>query len=97
MKRSKIVNTIIRRDFKEEDGNKYTYELFMHEDTKTASYKIPLYSISLHMTDSKGNETTAGVKDLFADIGKALEFYEKLVRNLATPIDLRYIIEDEIC
>ncbi len=97
MKNLKTSEKIIRRDIKEEDGNNYIYELIMSEDTKTASYKIPLYSIRLHMTDTEGNETSAGVHDIFSDMSKALSFYEKLVCNLATPIDLRYIVEDEIC
>ncbi len=97
MRKTKPEDTVIRRDHKEDGGNKYTYELLMREDTKTASYKIPLYSIRLNMTDADGNETSASVKDLFADIRKAISFYEKLVRHLATPIDLRYIVEDEIC
>ncbi len=89
--------TLIRTDYREDDGNKYTYKLLMRENTKTASFKIPLYSIKLNMTDSDGCETSAGVCDLFADLEKAVRFYERLVKHLATPIDLRYIVEDEIC
>ncbi len=97
MKKTKASDIIIRTDYKEDDGNKYTYTLIMREDTKTASYKIPLYSIKLNMEDADGNKTAAGVSDLFADADKAINFYEKLVLNLATPIDLRYIVEDEMC
>ena len=39
---------------------------------------------------------SSSVTHFFADAGKAILFYEKLVKNLATPIDLAYIIEDEI-
>ena len=48
------------------------------------------------MTDIDGKKTEATAKDLFADVGKALVFYDRMVQNLATPIDLPYIIEDEL-
>ena len=76
--------------------NQYTYQLIMREDTRIASYKIPLYSVKVTMTDSLGNSTSASIKDAFADAGKAICFYEKIAKGLATPIDLRYIMEDEI-
>lgn len=96
MRKQKTKDTVIRQDFREDAKNSYSYQLIMREDTRTASYKIPLYSIRVNMTDAAGESTSADVKDLFADAGKAINFYEKLVRYLATPIDLRYIVEDEI-
>ena len=96
MRKQRTSNTVIRQDLREDAENKYTYQLIMHEDVRTASYKIPLYSIRVNMTDADGEVTTADVNDLFADAGKAIKFYEKLVKHLATPIDLRYIVEDEI-
>lgn len=96
MRKQKMRDTIIRQDFREDSENSYSYQLIMREDTRTASYKIPLYSIRVNMTDSNGESSSADVKDLFADAGKAIKFYEKLVRYLATPIDLRYIVEDEM-
>ena len=68
----------------------------MCESVRTASYRIPLYSISVRMTDSRGNETSASSNDIFADAGKAIIFFDKLVTGLCTPIDLAYIVEDEI-
>ena len=96
MKKKKTIDTVIRQDFREDSENSYSYQLIMRENTHTASYRIPLYSIRVNMTDSDGEFTTADVKDVFADAGKAINFYEKLVRYLATPIDLKYIVEDEI-
>ena len=96
MKKQRTKDTVIRQDFREDSENSYSYQLIMREDTRTASYKIPLYSIRVNMTDAEGESTSADVKDFFADAGKAIKFYEKLVRYLATPIDLRYIVEDEM-
>ena len=79
-----------------EDGIGYKYELFMRESSMVASCGIPLYSISVEMTQGDGKVTKAHTKDLFSDIGKATEFFEKLVNNLATPIDLPYVVEDEL-
>ncbi len=95
--REKTTDTIIRTDTKRDsEDNSYRYELIMKESRGVASWRIPLYSIKVNMTDSAGNDTSADTKDIFADAGKAILFYEKLVRNLATPIDLAYILEDEI-
>ena len=51
---------------------------------------------ALPISDPEGDTTSAETRELFADIGKAVSFFDKLVRNLATPIDLAYIVEDEI-
>ncbi len=96
MRKQKFKDTVIRQDHKDDGENKYTYQLIMREGARLASYKIPLYSVKVVMTDGTGDSTSASVKDVFADAGKAISFYEKIVRGLATPIDLRYIIEDEI-
>ena len=48
------------------------------------------------MTKHTGEKTEAVAKDVFADIGKAVVFFDKIVQNKATPLNLYYIIEDEI-
>lgn len=96
MKKEKIHNTVIRQDFLDDGENEYTYELLMQEGQKTVNYKIPLYSIRVNMKDSSGVTTSASVKEIFADAGKAINFYEKIVHGLATPIDLVYVAEDEL-
>jgi hypothetical protein len=48
------------------------------------------------MTDAQGNTRRADARDVFSCREKAVAFFEKIVRNLATPIDLNYIIEDEM-
>ena len=92
----KTKDTEIRREVRESEGCVYTYRLVMRESTQTASYGIPLYSVVIEMTEDDGDESSASVDDVFADAGRAIVFFEKLVRNLATPIDLAYILEDDI-
>ena len=43
-----------------------------------------------------GEVTRSSVDDVFADVGKALSFYEYVSKNLATPIDLAYALEDKV-
>lgn len=95
-RKDKTINTTVRSETREKDGIGYEYELIMKESGRVASFKIPLYSVSVKMTNENGEVTEADTDDVFADPGKALVFYEKLVNNLATPIDLAYIIEDEL-
>ena len=87
---------VIRTREIEADGAKYLYELIMKKSKRVASYRLPLYSISVRMTDRDGNETDARITDVFSDIGKAMVFFQKIVDNLVTPIDLPYIFEDQI-
>ena len=42
-----------------------------------------------------GKRWNAKTRELFSEGNKAKAFFDKLVRNLATPIDLAYIVEDE--
>jgi len=93
--KEKIKSTVIRCDTRREEGYIYRYELTMKEGRSTASYGLSLYSIRVTMTDIEGKSTDGEVEDVFSDVGKAIVFYEKLVKNLATPIDLAYIAEDE--
>ena len=96
MGKTVIRDTVVKREIKEADGALYRYSLIMSESNKVASYKLPLYSIEIEMTDEDGNKTHARTRELFADVGKALSFFKKLADNLATPLNLPYIIEDEM-
>jgi len=95
---SKIIEkeTVIRHETRNIDGIMYSYSLVMNESNKVASYKLPLYSVHIEMTDNDGNTTKAETSDIFADVGKAIVFFKKMVENLATPLNLPYIIEDEM-
>ena len=87
---------VIRTEVREDDGYQYNYQLMMRKSNSVASWRMPLYSIRVNMTDTFGNEGTADLTDVFSDADKALCFFEKIVKNLATPIDLDYILEDEL-
>ena len=91
-----LVNKVITREERQEAGFFYTYELILGEGKRTADWKLPLYSIRISMTDRQGNTSRREAKDIFTDRDRAVEFFERLVRNLATPIDLGYVIEDEV-
>ena len=97
MKSSTVKNeTLIRREVRSDGGYLYSYELTASENRRTASYKIILYGIRVSMTDKEGRTTQSELKEAFADSGRAILFFEKLVKNLCTPIDLTYIHEDEL-
>ena len=93
--KTKTNEVIIRKDTREEEGYKYSYSLIMHESRATASFGIPLYSIKAELTTPDGEESAMEIGDVFADAGRAIVFYEKALKNLATPIDLTYMLEDE--
>lgn len=95
-RKERTTDTVIRTDTRESDGYRYRYELIMKQGDGVATWRIPLYSIKVHLTHPDGTCTSRDVRDVFADAGKALLFYEKVLRNLATPIDLIYALEDEI-
>ena len=95
-KTSTVKKTVIRSAELECDGSVYNYSLIKKESKRIARYIVPLYSIEVKMIDSEGKSTRGYASDLFADLGKALVFYEKLVRNVATPIDLGYVVEDDM-
>ena len=92
----KIFNNVILKEEKADGGYSYTYELILREGAKTADFGLSLYSIRISMTDTNGNHSHREATDVFSDRSKAIEFFERLVRNLATPIDLGYVVEDEV-
>ena len=95
MKQAKSVcNTVIRREEREAEGFTYLYEIVMQRSEGVASFRIPLYSIRVSLTRPDGEISTAEIKEAFADLGRAIEFYDRMVKNLATPIDLMYVHED---
>ena len=92
----KTIDTAIRTERREMNGDIYSYELHKKEGAHTECYGLPLYTINVEMRARDGAVTRAEARDRFLDPGHAICFFEKLVRNLATPIDLPYIIEDEL-
>ena len=96
MSKNKCEYSLIRREERKDEENSYLYELMMRLGDTVASFRMPLYSIRVNMTDRCGNVGSADVCDAFTDEDKAICFFDKLVRNLTTPIDLSYIFEDEM-
>ena len=96
MSKTVTKDTVIKKEVRKDEGSTYSYTLIMTESNKVASYKIPLYSIEIEMTDPDGKITSARTKEIFADVGKAISFFRKLSENLATPLNLMYILEDEM-
>ena len=96
MRKEKTVATKIRSEEILKDGIIYKYDLIMRESARVASFKLPLYSISVEMQKEGEQISFAETRELFADVGKAIAFYERMVKYLATPIDLPYIVEDEL-
>ena len=93
---NKKCSITVRTENREENGADYEYKLTVEKSERFAGYALPLYSIFVQMKDKDGTITNAEAKELFADVNKAHTFFDMLVENLATPIDLPYIIEDEL-
>lgn len=86
---------VIRREVVKEDNALHEYTLTEKESTHVASFHLPLYSIKVEMVLG-GEKTEAQLSDCFANKMKAEKFFDKLVRNLATPYDLIYVFEDSV-
>ncbi len=97
MKKTKAIKErVVKQNRVEAEGGKYEYTLLMRESSRVASFRIPLYSIRITLTDCDGSVTESELNDVFCDVGKALVFYDRLVDNLATPLNLHYLLEDEM-
>ena len=95
MRKNDTKREIIKDVTKIENGIIYRYILSVRKSKKVASFLIPLYSVEVIMTKD-GAVTRSSVDDVFSDVGKALSFFEQISKNLATPIDLPYVLEDKI-
>lgn len=91
-----LLERIVKKEERSDDGFLYTYELILREGMRTADWRLPLYSVKVSMTDPTGHKSQREATDVFTNEGRAVDFFEKLVRNLATPIDLGYVVEDEV-
>ncbi len=95
MKKRNCKSKIIKEITKFDNGIIYRYILSETKSEQVASFNLPLYSIEIIMIRD-GETTKNSADEIFADVGKAISFFEKLANNLATPIDLPYLIEDRI-
>lgn len=94
--KQKLFNNVVKKEERSEGGYSYTYELIVNEGSQTANFGLSLYSVRISMTDTNGRRSQREANDIFADFEKAIDFFDRLVRNLATPIDLGYVVEDEV-
>ena len=72
------------------------YKIHMTPGRMIANYNLELYSISITLTDENGKESFSEVREIFASYRSAERFLRMLSENLATPIELIYIVEDEL-
>lgn len=86
---------ILRKDERFDGDDRYAYLLLRRESDFVASFGITLYSVRVELVRN-GTSSAAEIKDVFASLDKANRFVDKLARNLATPIDLPYVLEDEM-
>ena len=75
------------------EGIRYKYELRSFEGKNVASFGITLYEIFVE-TYNSGKRSYYRTGGLFSDKEKALRFFDLLIRNLVTPHNLPYLIED---
>ena len=88
MRNFQVIEDKIREDTIEKCGNVYKYSL-----TDRSDFKSRLYKFEIEMNMAKRTSLASSTVSLTHE--KAIVLYEKLVKNLATPIDLAFIIEDE--
>ncbi len=91
-----LLRSVIRNEERKTEDAIYEYTLTVSESKRVSTFRLPLYSIRIKMIKSDGSITEATSGEAFADFGKAVVFFERLVENLATPLNLPYIIEDEV-
>lgn len=77
-------------------GNELTYIMSKNISSSIASFRIPLYSVKIEMKDSEGNFSYYELNNVFANEVKVRCFFDKLVSNLATPMNLPFVFDDEL-
>ena len=86
----------VRCERRQSEGNEYEYTLTVRESNMTASFRLPLYSVQVAMTTEDGTRREARLTDAFLSQKMAFAFFNRIVENLATPIDLPFVYEDEM-
>ena len=80
----------IRETIVASNGYIYKYTLSVGND------KNSMYSLKVVMRGEGGDVHSSTASVVLSDGGRAIAFYNKLVKNLATPANLQYCIEDEL-
>lgn len=73
-KQGKMKKTSIKTTEVTSNGYTYKYSINQTESSRVASYRMPLYSISVKLTNGK-EVTEAETKEIFSDLGKAFSFF----------------------
>ena len=85
---------ILKEEERRLEGCTLKYRLSCETSRKVSSFGLRLYSIRIELSDGE-SVTSSDAKEIFSDGGKAVCFFNKLVNELATPLDLAYILEDD--
>ena len=96
MNRTEERRSCVRCEHRNADGIEYEYILSVRESERLASFRLPLYSVRVVMTDANGERRDAELTDAFLSPTAAFSFFNRIVDNLATPIDLPFVFEDEM-
>ena len=88
--------TLIRKEMRKDSGNLYEYSLYVNKSPRVASFGLCLYSIKIRLTLENGSVSEKIVKDIFSEGKRAVSFFDFILKNLVTPIDLPYVIEDAL-
>jgi hypothetical protein len=87
---------IIRQVSIHNNESEYRYFLIKRKSENVSSFRLPLYSIRIELEASSGKTSRHELTNVFASESKANSFFDKLVKNLATPLNLPYVFEDEM-
>ncbi len=93
--KSKAIKSVIKEDVICDGEYRYIYRLYENAARKIGKASLTLYSIEIEM-ECEEVCSKSEISEIFADVGKALTFYNSLVENLVTPINLHYVLEDSI-
>ena len=85
----------VREEVRYENGMEYKYTLSVKISDRTASYGLALYSVRVELIDRQGVHSEASLIDAFRSPEAAFSFFYRITSNLATPIDLPFVFEDD--
>ncbi len=94
--KEKTKEEVIRRESVSDGENQYTYLLIKRESELVCSFRLSLYSIRVELIRSSGEESHCEISNVFASEAKAERFFDCLVINRATPMNLPYAFEDAL-
>jgi hypothetical protein len=94
--KEKIKEEIVRRECVSDAENQYTYLLIKREGEFVCNFKLPLYSIRVELIKASGEASHCEISNVFASETKARRFFDDLIKNQATPMNLPYVMEDAL-